>query len=151
MADEKARLLAQAGGGESSGANAFSRAHSTRPAPKAQRPKHGNIVADTWQKTVRGSLHQLRKPKGWAVDVFDLDAAERCGALYVALHDLESLRWHWAAVATIRQKGWPLDRGFGRQVALGLEHWRPTRETAEADAPKPAGVQLSLWVGDHGA
>ena len=79
-------------------------------------------------------MHQLRTPRGWALDVADLDAAEAMGVTMVHVHDLEALAHYWAATDTIRRKGFDFDRGHGVQVALALEHWQPTRELAEAMA-----------------
>lgn len=143
----EARLLAQAGDRRTSAAGASSRYHSRPGGSGRQLPLHGRIEGDTWVKTVRGSIHQLRTPPAWGVDVADLSAAERLGAAFVVLHDLEALCWYWAACRTLREKGWPLDRGFGQQIALALDFWRATRgEAAQAAAPpEPAGVQLPLF------
>ncbi len=39
------------------------------------------------------------------------------------------------------------ERGHGVQVALALEHWRPTRAEAQAEPLEPPAWQLSLWAG----
>jgi hypothetical protein len=111
-------------------------------------------VGDTWEKTARASEHMLRTPKAWAVDLADLDAAERCGLQCVDIHDLEGLRHYWATLATVRRRGFGFERGHGRQWALPLEHWRPSRDAALAlDAadskppePEPGEpVQMALF------
>lgn len=107
-------------------------------------PLHGQISGDVWRKAVKASLHMLRCPRAWAVDCQDLDAAERAGVRYVCVHDLESLQEHWAHVETIRRYGFALERGFGRQVALGLDRWVGSR--AEAEAAESVGArQMTLW------
>jgi len=78
-----------------------------------------------------------------------LDAAERCGVRLVCIRDLEQLTESWAAIPTIRARGFDLDRNFGKQRALPLDHWRPTREEAEALAetlrePEPVVRQLTM-------
>lgn len=113
-------------------------------------PRHGRVERDVWTKSVRGSVHMLKVPRGWALDVADLDGAEALGAWLVHLHDLEQLVNHWATIATIRARGFAFDRGHGRQVGLGLEHWRPTRQDAEAPnavktADGPLAVQLDMF------
>jgi hypothetical protein len=109
-------------------------------------------VGDTWTKSVRASVHQLRAPKAWALDVADLDAAERAGVRVCHIHDMESLRHFWATLATVRAHGFTFERRFGPQIALTLEHWRPTRgEAEEVNEPEPelepelAGRQARLW------
>lgn len=136
-----------AGGEEESGNGRYrTRLQSSITGHKEQGPAHGCVKGDVWLKTARASLHQLRSPRAWAVDAGDLDAAEGCGARYVVLRDLDGLREHWAALSTLRLKGFRLNRGFGEQLALLIEHWQPDRERAEAAAPpEPAGRQLSLW------
>lgn len=110
-------------------------------------PQHGQVNGDTWHKSARASAHMLHCPRAWAVDCQDLDAAERCGARFVCIQDLESLQEHWAHVETIRRYGFALERGFGRQVALGLDRW--ARSKAEA-APADGVQQMTLWEVRHG-
>lgn len=91
---------------------------------------HGDVKGDTWTKMVLGSVHQLRKPQAWAMDISDLEAAERMGAKFVCIYDREKLvRW-WAAIETIRSKGFKFQRGHGLQVGLGLLEWKPTKQAA---------------------
>ena len=106
---------------------------------------HGRIEGDTWHKTAKGSLHRLRRPPAWAVDLADLEAAEALGVRLVAIHDQEAERDYWASIGIIRRRGFVLNRNFGEQVALPLAGWRSTRQEAEALAtsegeaePEPA-------------
>lgn len=129
----------------------FARSYRTADRDGRQGPKHGRLDGNTWTKTVRASSHMLRVPKGWALDVADLDRAEASGALAVHLHDLEQLAHYWATVAAVRARGFAFDRGHGKQIALALEYWCPTRQEAEAqnapgdDAEQPKVVQLGLF------
>jgi len=66
----------------------------------------------------------LRRPLAWAVDVAALDQAVQAGARWVLLTDTESGRRYLAAVATLRDHGLRLERGFGPQMALTLDAWR---------------------------
>jgi len=78
-----------------------------------------------WRKRVQGSKHMLRVPRrAWAVDSADLDAAERMGAVVLELRDAETGTVYRAALRTLRERGRRLERGYGEQVALDLEHWR---------------------------
>jgi hypothetical protein len=96
----------------------------------------------------------LRTPKAWAVDLADLAAAEACGLALVHVHDLENLRHYWATLATVRRRGFAFERGHGRQWALPLEHWRPSRDAAlaldaaDSEPPEPTPgemVQMALF------
>ncbi len=142
MPNEKAALREQGGGvGLEAAGNRPPLHYSTLAGPAL-----GQVRGDVWAKSVRASVHQLRTPRAWAVDVADLEAAERRGLAVVDVLDLEGLTHYWATPGTIRRHGFRLERGHGAQVALALEHWRPTRAEAEALEPAPAALQLGLWA-----
>ena len=84
----------------------------------------GHVHADRLELRRKASKHQLRRPAAWAVDVAALDQAERAGARWVLVTDTESGRRYLAAVATRRDRGLRLERGFGPQMALTLDAWR---------------------------
>ncbi len=143
MPNEKAALREQGGGvGLEAAGNRPPVHYSTLAGPA-----HGQVRGDAWAKSVRASVHQLRTPRAWAVDLADLEAAERRGVAVVDVLDLEGLTHYWATPGTIRRHGFRLERGHGAQVALSLDHWRPTREAAEALEPAPAVLQLALFGG----
>ena len=87
-----------------------------------------------FRKRCRASVHMLRRPVGWALDIQSLDEAEKAAATLVQIEDLESGKVYTASIKTIRDNGIPLDRGFGEQLLLPLSGWtiRDSR-------------QLSLW------
>ena len=91
----------------------------------------GEVVGNVFQKKVRGSKHMLREPKGWALDCQSLEDAVQVGAEVVELVDVETDTTYSATVARIHSKGFRLDRGFGQQIALALQHWS-TRRPGEA-------------------
>lgn len=82
------------------------------------------------RKRVRASQHMLRKPPAWAIDTAILDAARRDGALVVEVFDTESRRIYTADIRLFDLYGLEFERGFGRQIALPLAHWRV--ESAQA-------------------
>lgn len=88
----------------------------------------GQMVASldgrTLRKVVRGSVHQLRRPPGWAIDCSILEAARRDGAQTVEIHDIESRKVYTAPLDAFDTWGLRFNRGFGDQVALPLAHWR---------------------------
>ncbi|HCE18527.1 MAG TPA: hypothetical protein DEQ80_11770 [Anaerolinea thermolimosa] len=88
------------------------------------------------RKRVRGSVHQLRKPAGWAIDCDILHKARGDGATVVEVDDVESGKVYTAAMRLFDLYGFKFDRGFGAQVGLPLKFWRV----------EIAGVrQLALW------
>jgi hypothetical protein len=98
------------------------------------RPLHGRLMGNVWFKITRGSIHMLRIPPAWAMDVADLNLAKQAGVRVVCIYDLEVRRCYWATLATILKCGFRLNRGFGEQTALPLNHWQPTRAKAEGKA-----------------
>lgn len=148
MSRESTTARLQPGGGEELDAAGY---HSHPHYSASTDPAHGVLRGDVWYKKARASVHMLRAPRAWAVDLGDLQAAERCGVAMVSILDLEGLAHYWAAPDIIRRRGFRMERGHGVQVALALEHWYSTRAEAKAEAerlesPAPAR-QLSLWAG----
>ncbi len=76
------------------------------------------------RKRVRASIHQLRKPPAWAVDLAILEDARRDGAVVVEIEDVESRRRYTAPLEAFERHGLRFNRGFGEQIALPLAHWR---------------------------
>lgn len=99
----------------------------------------GHVEGAVFRKVVRGSVHMLRRPPAWALDLQSLLDAEAAGATSVEVHDTETGRTYRASVETIRRHGFTFDRGHGRQIGLALDRWTLTRSPAEV-----AAVQLSL-------
>lgn len=100
----------------------------------------GRVTGDVFYKRVRGSVHFLKKPPAICVDCQSLADAEDAGARHVEILDTETGRRYRASCDTIRQRGRYIDRGFGAQYALGMNHW-------EVDDPKVKFRQLDLFGG----
>ena len=136
MSETKSPLLVTAGGGVNAGAaSVFVRHHDTTVSAEGQGPggavhAGGRVVGEVRQgvfhKDVCASRHMLRNPKGWALDLTSIEEAENLGASWVAIHDLESHKTYTASIEHIREYGFRLERGFGRQIALVLERWSTT-------------------------
>jgi hypothetical protein len=84
---------------------------------------HGKISNGVFSKTVKGSKHKLRKPPAWAVDIADLDEAERLGATLVEIYDIETHATYTATIEHIRDWGIYFDRCYGKTIALPLRYW----------------------------
>lgn len=143
---EAARGLEAAGGGRrGDGAGSNRHADCNASAAGRQGPSHGRFVAggSVWAKTVRASVHMLRRPvPSWAVDKDDALAAWAAGVTWLRIDDAETQRRYWVTLATLLHDGALFDRGFGPQLALPLTAWH-VGETA----PKPLSVQLGLFEG----
>lgn len=97
--------------------------YSRREMPGQPRPRHGRLHGTVWYKVVRRSVHQLTSPPAWAVDWADLEAAEASGAQTLVLEEQEGRRTYSVALRLFHSHGRTIDRGFGAQAALALEHW----------------------------
>ncbi len=82
----------------------------------------GHVAGDLFTKAVRGSVHMLRKPRGWASDVAALrEAMDGRGLHGIDRHGNGAV--YRAAIADMLDRGLRFDRGFGAQVALPLDTW----------------------------
>lgn len=79
--------------------------------------------------TVRGDTlhcyakkgHMLRRPPAWAKDIVTLEQALACGASVIAIHHEGTV--YSVAIATMFERGFRFNRGYGEQIALPLAHW----------------------------
>lgn len=76
------------------------------------------------RKKVRASVHQLRRPPAWAIDLQILQDARRDGARIIEILDVESRRRFTAPIEAFDRYGICFNRGFGDQVALPLHYWQ---------------------------
>jgi len=83
-----------------------------------------SLSGRTLRKRVRGSIHQLRQPPAWAIDLQILEAARQDGAEWVEITDIENSKVYRAPLVAFFIHGIRIDRGFGPQIALPLAHWR---------------------------
>jgi hypothetical protein len=78
-------------------------------------------------RKIRGSRHFLRSPfKAISLDVFALKSAIRQGCTIVKIEDEEDGKFYETDVWNYNQNAIPIDRGFGEQMALSLEHFTIT-------------------------
>lgn len=86
----------------------------------------GRLEGGVFYKHVRGSCHMLFKPRAWAIDADAFDRDIKGNATQLVVIDKETgIEYHCPTTTFDRLKR-QLDRGFGRQYFLTLNHWRTT-------------------------
>lgn len=134
------------GGRRTGDGDARSRVQLTTSRHGRQGPAHGRVIGTIWVKRVRKSAHMLYHPPAWAVDLDDLVAAERLGVRTLELREQEQGRVWRVSLTMFRQKGIPIDRGCGEQIALRLGCFRvdggqpPTQPEPEPRGPVQVGL-----------
>lgn len=108
-----------------------------------------------YYRKVDGSRHFLRKPPAITSDVAALSEAERLGADRVRIVDSETGNEYTCIIAVIRDYGFTVDRGYGRQIALTFPYWirtapdgtvtPPTLPKQPKPQPEPATQQPALF------
>lgn len=83
-----------------------------------------SLCGHVLRKRVRASIHQLRRPPSWAVDLEILRKAMADGARMVEIEDTETGRVFVADIRLFDLYGFTFNRGFGVQVGLPLTYWR---------------------------
>ncbi len=92
----------------------------------------GRLVGKTLQKKVKGSVHQLRKPPGWAWDEAVIKRAEELGGTESEITDIETGTKYIANLSLFHVYGILINRGYGEQIALPIAYWT----TDEEDNPQ---------------
>lgn len=82
----------------------------------------------------RANVHMLRSPRGWCVDDGVLRQARELGAVRVRILDAETGASYTADIADFDTHGVPVDRGYGKQTALPIRHWREQSGNAHPQA-----------------
>lgn len=82
----------------------------------------GKVEGDTFFKNIR-TKHILHSPPAIAFDIQSLEDAARAGATRVQVTDKDSGIIYKATIDHIRRAGFNLNRGWGNQIALGLDNW----------------------------
>lgn len=97
---------------------------------------YGSLENGVLYKRIIGSRHLLRKPPAIAIDA-ELYDAYRTKIQAIEVHDIETSTAYRLLRAEFEQYRWVLDRGYGKQYAVHISHWRKVVE--------PINGQLSLW------
>ena len=96
----------------------------------------GYLSRDRFIKPVIGSKHRLKCPPAWAIDAQVFDSEVMLYATEIVIKDKETGNEYHASVDKFNRLKGELDRGFGRQYFLTLNHWEE-----RGDGHR----QLSLW------
>ena len=93
----------------------------------------GTVIDDVLTKRVRGSVHMLRIPKAWAIDVAVLILAKAMGANQVEVIDTETGTTYRAAIGAFwRDDVQEFDRGYGKQRLVLLDDWLRVGEPVQS-------------------
>ena len=84
----------------------------------------GTIVGKTIKKYVKGSVHRLKKPNAWAWDERAISMAKKAGCETLEIIDTEEHgKKYRASMRDMDEYGIRIERGYGVQRALVIEHW----------------------------
>jgi len=97
----------------------------------------GEIRGEVFRKVISARKHFLHVPEAIANDLDVLATARERGARVCEILDRDTGHTYRASIARIWKKGFPVNRGFGEQIALALAEWNQDGET-NAD-------QMTLW------
>tara|TARA_R100000664_G_scaffold9433_2_gene15811 strand:+ start:2523 stop:2840 length:318 start_codon:yes stop_codon:yes gene_type:complete len=90
----------------------------------------GKVQNGVFIKNVIGSKHFLRKPPAISLDKSTLVEAVKNGANRVEINDTSSKNTYKASIDRIMIKGFEIDRGYGKQLALMLNQWDKNERTS---------------------
>lgn len=94
----------------------------------------GVIVGQVLRRVCAGRRHMLRRPPAWAIDLAALDYAEQAGCVEVVVVDVDDNDKEFrASIVAIRTRGFFIDRGHGKQIALPLHGWQSDQAPAPAE------------------
>jgi len=114
----------------------------------------GHVAGGVFSKRVRGSVHMLRAPRGWALDAPTLADLRALRVVTVAVTDAETGTVYTAPLAEfdVNVHGVPFNRGAGPQVVLPLGYWAvngqpPALAPRQPDPDAPRQLSLFAEVG----
>lgn len=107
----------------------------------------GHVEGDEYHTARRRSVHLLRQPPGWAIDLSILRELEARGVRRVILRETEEGSTYEAELSAFRRHGVRIERGHGEQIALPLIFWRVNGAPSEAEKHDARPAQLVLDFG----
>lgn len=115
---------------------------------------HFNPETKVLERRLRGSSHLLRSPLAICFDACIVAQAQDLDCKEILVSDVETGTRYSVPFSVFLDKSFPLNRGFGEQLALPLSYWlreggftpAPHYTMAEASEPeKPRIRQLGLF------
>jgi len=100
----------------------------------------GYLTGNRFIKPVVGSRHKLKYPPAWAIDAEAFDNEVKPNATEIVIQDRETGIDYHAPVSTFDRLKGELNRGWGRQYFLTLNHWEERGN---------GGYQLRLFGGEN--
>ena len=94
----------------------------------------GEVVSGEFRKTVRGSIHFLRKPPAIAFDEESIHQAAGAGARVIVVTDKDTCKVYRATMKDLKQYGVEFDRGYGQQIFLPFNRWNRPEENLHEQA-----------------
>lgn len=84
----------------------------------------GQFEEGVYRKTVKGSIHMMQSPMGWASDKDICEDLAKLGCKEIRIFDKEKGKTFVASFEEFMAKAIPIDRGYGEQLALPLRYWK---------------------------
>lgn len=137
---------------------AYRATHGKTPATPVYAGKNfaGSVdpLRKVFEKSANSSKgHMVLKPwRAWAFDLSVLREAASLGATWAQIHDRATGLTYRATFETIHKHGFSVNRGYGDQLALALDHWSIDGETPLAEQraaetnEERAQLQMSLFA-----
>lgn len=109
----------------------------------------GFVAGGVFHKQLR-QKHFLKRPPAIAFDRSTLRDATRAGASSIHITNSDTGATYTATIADVWQNGFPVQRGFGDQIALALTRWSidggPVAATFESNQ-QIKDAQMGFWEG----
>lgn len=83
----------------------------------------GKLENGVLKKIVRGSVHMLQKPKGWAWDKHVIEETKILGGKSIEITDTETQTKYKAKLDDFEFFGIAFNRGYGEQIVLPIKYW----------------------------
>lgn len=92
---------------------------------------HGKVIGfisgNTFRKNIREDEHLLKEPPAIAYDDSVIRGLKAHGVTQLMVHS-DKQRDFFASLETLEAKGIKINRGFGEQTALPIDHWHIQKE-----------------------
>lgn len=84
----------------------------------------GHVKCKSFIKHARGSVHMLRRPRGWASDKTIINELQSLEVQKIKVHDDESGIIYYTSLSTFTERSFEFNRGHGVQMCLPLKYWQ---------------------------